>query len=87
MDRILPNFVYTLSLTRSTLVLYIVIFRKFATELWPLIDVRIQFLFNILQIDGHNVTKSCLNIIIDKIYVGIINHYFSQICNRVTALD
>ena len=43
-------FLYTLSLTRSTLGLKIVIFRKFATELRPLIDVRIQLLFfNILR--------------------------------------
>ena len=50
MDRILPNFVYTLSLTRSTLVLLIVIFRKLGIELQPLIDVRIQFLLNILRL-------------------------------------
>ena len=61
-------------------------FRKFATGLQPLIDVKIQFLFNILRIDGQNLTKSCLHIIIDKIYVGIVNNYFSQICN-FTALD
>ena len=87
MDRILPNFVYTFSLTRSTLVLKIVIFRKFATEFQPLIDVRIQFLFNILRMNGQNLTKFCIHIIIDKIYVGIVNRHFSQICNRVTALD
>ena len=28
-----------------------------------------------------------MHIIIDKIYVGIVNHHFSQICNRVMALD
>ena len=32
-------------------------------------------------------TKFCIHIIIDKIDVGIVNHCFSQICNRVTALD
>ena len=58
-------------------------FGKFATELRPLIDVRIWFLINILKIK----TKFCIHIIIDKIYVGIVNHCFSQICNRVTALD
>ena len=54
-------------------------FSKFATELRPLIDVRIEFLLNIL--------KTNRPIIIDKIYVGNVNHCFSQICNRVTALD
>ena len=61
-------------------------FRKVATELRSLIDVKIQFLFNILRIDGQNLTKSCLHIIIDKIYVYIVNRYFSLICN-FTALD
>ena len=60
---------------------------KFATELQPLIDVRIQFLFNILRMYGQNLTKFCIHIIIDKIYVGIENRHFSEICNRVTALD
>ena len=63
------------------------LFRKFATELRPMIDVRIQFLFNILRMYGQNLTKFCIHIIIDKIYVGIVNRNFSQICNRVTALD
>ena len=62
-------------------------FRKFATELRPLIDVRIQFLFNILRKQEKNLTKFCIHIIIDNIYVGIVNCRFSQICNRVTALD
>ena len=51
-------------------------FRKFATELRPMNDVKIQFLFNILRIDGQNLTKSCIHITIDKIYIGIINQYF-----------
>ena len=42
-------------------------FGKFATELLPLIDVRIEFLFNILKTN--------------------LNLFFSQIGNRVTALD
>ena len=54
--------------------------------LWPLIDVRIQSLFNILRMNGQNLTKFCIQIIIDKIYVVIVNGHFSQICNRVTAL-
>ena len=63
------------------------IFGKFATELRPLIDVRIEFLLNILKTNTPIKTKFCIHIIIDKIYVGNVNHCFSQICNRVTALD
>ena len=37
--------------------------------------------------NGQNLTKFCIHIIIDKIYIGIVNRYLSQICNRVTALD
>ena len=65
-------------------------FGKFATELLPLIDVRIEFLFNILKTNRPNLqneTKFCILIITDKIYVGDINHCFSQIRKRVTALD
>ena len=60
---------------------------KFATELLPLIDVRIEFLLNILKMNGLIKTKSCIPIIIDKIYFDIVNRCFSQIGNRVTALD
>ena len=62
-------------------------FRQFATELRPFIDVRIEFLLNILKTNRPNKTKFCMHIIIDKAYVGNVNHCFSQICNRVTALD
>ena len=62
-------------------------FGKFATELRPLIDVRIWFLLNILRKNKQIETKFCIHIIIDNIYVGIENLCFSQICNRVTALD
>ena len=62
-------------------------FCKFATELRPLIDVRIEFFLNILKTNRRIKTKFCVDIIIDKIYVGNVNHCFSQICNRVTALD
>ena len=62
-------------------------FGKFATELRPLIDVRIMFLLNILKTNRPIKTKFCIHIIIDKIYVVIVNSCFSQICNRVTALD
>ena len=59
-------------------------FCKFATELRPLIDVRILFLLNIWRTNKQIETKFCKHVIID---VGIVNLCFSQICNRVTALD
>ena len=63
-------------------------FGKFAIELRPLINVRIEFLLNILKTNRPIKTKFCIHIIIDdKIYVGNVYHCFSQMCNRVTALD
>ena len=61
-------------------------FRKFAIELRPLIDVRIQFLFNILRMNGQNLTKFCIHIIIDKICVGNVNPHFSQIATELRPL-
>ena len=51
-------------------------FGKFATELLPLIDVRIEFLLNILKTNRPIKTKFCIHIIIDKIYFGIVNPCF-----------
>ena len=62
-------------------------FGKFATELLPLIDVRIEFLLNIFKTNRPIKTKFCILIIIDKIYFGIVNLFFLQIGNKVTALD
>ena len=62
-------------------------FGKFATELLPLIEVRIEFLLNILKTNTQIKTKFCLNIITDKIYFSIVNRCFSHIGKRVTALD
>ena len=62
-------------------------FRLIAKELRPLIDVSIEFLLNILKTNRPIKTKFCIHIIIDKIYIGIVNHCLPQICNRVTALD
>ena len=62
-------------------------FGKFATELRPLIDVRIEFLLNILKTNRAIKTKFCIHIIIDKTYVGNVNHFFPQNCDRVTALE
>ena len=46
-------------------------FGKFATELRPLIDVRIKFLLNILKMNRPIKTKFYIHIIIHKIYVVI----------------
>ena len=62
-------------------------FGKYATELLPLIDVRIEFLLNTLKTKRPIKTKYSIHIIIDKIYFGIVNRCFSQIGKRVTALD
>ena len=51
-------------------------FGKFATELRPLIDVRIKFLLNILKANRPIKTKFCIHIIIDKIYVVICKSLF-----------
>ena len=40
-----------------------------------------------LRTNWQNETKFCIHIIIDKIYVGIVNRCFSQTCNGVTTLD
>ena len=60
---------------------------KFAKELLPLIDIRIEFLLNIFKKNRPIKTKFCKHINIDKIYFGIVNRCFSQIGKRVTALD
>ena len=60
---------------------------QIATELLPLIDIRIELLLSILKMNRLIETKFCIHIIIDKIFFGIVIHCFSQIGNRVTALD
>ena len=40
-----------------------------------MIDVRMWFLFNILRMNGQNLTKYCILIITDKINVGIVMHH------------
>ena len=51
-------------------------FCKFATELRPLINIRIEILHNILKTNRPIKTTFCIHIIIDKIYVGNVNHCF-----------
>ena len=54
-------------------------FGKFATELRPLMDVRIEFLLNIYKTNRPIKTKFCIHIIIDKIYVVIcISLFFAN---------
>ena len=61
-------------------------FGKFATELRPLIDVRIKFLLNILKTNRPIKTKFCIHIIIDKIYVGIVNLCFCKFATELLSL-
>ena len=92
MNTLAPSFLIgfssLLKVTRTCMKAWMISnFGKFSTELRSLIDVRIEFLLNILKMNRPIKTKFCIHIIIDKIYVGIVNHCFSQNCNRVTALD
>ena len=41
----------------------------------------------IFRTNGQNLTKRCICIDIDKIYVDNVISHFSQICDRVMALD
>ena len=86
-DWIWPNFAYALILTRSRSELLHANFRKFLTELWPLIDARISFQLSILRTNWWYFAKFCIYIDIDNIWVGIVTRQFSQINNRVMALD
>ena len=49
-----------------------------------MIDARIKFFFNSLRMNGQNLTKFCIHIIIDKIYVGVVNRHL--ICKFATEL-
>ena len=61
-------------------------FGKFATDLRPLIDVRIKFLLNILKTNRPIKTKFCKHIIIDKIYFCIVNHFFCKLARELRPL-
>ena len=60
--------------------------RPRAAELWPLKDVRNWFLLNILRMDGQNLTKFCIHIIIDKIYIAIVKHHFRKFATELQPL-
>ena len=64
-----------------------IIFGQFLTELWPLIDVRILLMLNILWINLWISIKFCLCIVIDKMLIWMIEQYILFIFNRDTALD
>ena len=61
-------------------------FGKFETELLPLINVRIEFLLNILKTNRPIKTKFCIHIIIDKIYFGIVNCCFRKLARELRPL-
>ena len=58
-DRISPNFINALLLTKSRLELELlhIIFRTFVAELWPLLNARISFPLNILRKNWKNFTR------------------------------
>ena len=80
------NFVYALILTRCRFGWLNNIFRSFSTELWPLIDVEISFLLNILWTNWWILVNFCC-IDIDKMYVRTITNYILLFFNWVMALD
>ena len=81
------NFAYALILTRCRFGWLNNIFRSFSTELWPLIDVKISFMLNILWTNWWIVLKICKCINTDKVKVGTITNYFSLFFSWVMALD
>ena len=51
-----------------------------------MIVVRIWFLLLILRMNGRNLTKVCIHISIDEIYIGIVNNHFSQTASKLLPL-
>ena len=37
--------------------------------------------------NGQNLTKFCIHIIIDKIYVGVVNHHFCKFATELRPLS
>ena len=52
-------------------------FRQICNRVTALINVKIEVLLNISKTNRPIKTKFCIHIIIDKIYVGNVNHCFS----------
>ena len=61
-------------------------FGKFETELLPLINVRNEFLLNILKTNRPIKTKFCIHIIVDKIYFGIVGCCFRKLARELRPL-
>ena len=61
-------------------------FFAYLQQLWPLIYVSNWFLLNILRQNGQKLTKFCIRIILDKIYVWIVGCHFSQIATELRLL-
>ena len=57
-------------------------FGRFLIELWPLIDVRILLMFNILWINLWILIKFCVCVDIDKTKIWMSEQYFLFIFNR-----
>ena len=53
-------------------------YEQIVTELRPLIDVNISFSLNIFRKNGQTLTKFCIHIIIDNIYVGIFRKFVTE---------
>ena len=77
-DRFRPNFVCTSPLTGSILGSLPVLFPKILMGLWPLIEVRILFLLNILRMNWQNQTKFCMHIKIIRVKLWTVTCPFSQ---------
>ena len=60
---------------------YKLFFRYFSTELWPLIDVRILFLFNILRTRWRILMKFCVCSVLTDTW------QFPELFNRAMTLD
>ena len=64
-------------------------FRKFLTEFWSLINVRISFPLNILRTNEWNLAKFCnaYALILKTSRLGLLHVNFHKVYNRVMALD
>ena len=80
MDRISPNFVYAFILTISRLG-FVTVTCIFVTELWPLIDVRIFFPAQCLQIFLLNIFRTWPFLLHKKRCNGAIVR-FSDLCKQ-----
>ena len=69
------------------IIFFFFFFFHFCNRATALVWYRNWCLLSILRMDGQNLTKFCIHIFIDKVYVGKIKRHFSQICNGVMALD